>query len=1020
MPARRTRGTARSRSTSAISSGSGCPGRAPCRGTCRAAAPGRAAAARARWRPSSSDERSAQCRSSMTSSSGRCARAGATRRVTATKSRRRSVSGSPASGGAPAGRRSRSSGTSRASSAASPPSSRRELRVAHARRGAGAACRPRAVGEDLLLVAAPVEDVEAVEAGGQLGDEPRLADAAVAGHEHERRSRPRPPASACSRSRASAASRPDPGAAAPARAGRAAASAWPGAARAVARRRRAGSARSSVLVQREQLAARARCRARRAGSARNSSKATSASATLPRAAQRPRAARRAPTRGTAPPRPRAGRPARPRQLAARRAARRPARPSRAARRAAPRARARNGSSQRASSPGSSPRSAIASAVPRGAPSSPRASPAPSAARPARAPRARPRSRSRRRPGSAAASSRAALEPARPERPPQPRQRRPQQRVAARRRALLRPQRLDQLVAAHGPLAVQGQEREQQPALAPGQRVLEPLAVPLDLAGGRRGAPGPPSPHPTRAQRSSIRPVLRDPEPVEQHVVGAPRAAHPHRTGRGGLCVPSSRWSSRRAALPIALTMRPPAPITIPFWDSVSTHSSALTRIRSPRCSISSTWTSTLCGTSWRVRASTCSRTSSAREHRLRLIGDLARAGSRTGPRGAAWPGGRRARASRPPVRAETGNTSAPSTRSAAAASATTVRGWFVRSTLLTASTTGTFAAASASAIQRSPPPPTPWSALTTNSAASASPSSCSTRRCLRRGQLVARRWTPGQSVEDNPHASLGMATPRSPPALYSLSDTITTLRPTIALTSVDLPTFSGRRARRSPSGRRGRALLRLQRQHLALSASSSMPTRCSTPSITASIEVLGVGPAVGDVASRPPATTSTAPSTGNERTSVGPPCRGARRERRILPGRDELDGDVAVLDARGRGGARARRRTRSAGRASPRTSTSARSIEWGGKEGSSLEVRGGRKRRGNSRRAARLARKRRCGRAQLRRLPRRMLVVGGDDPLHELWRTTSRPEADERDPVDVARIRRDDQPRALLRAGPPA
>ena len=77
-------------------------------------------------------------------------------------------------------------------------------------------------------------------------------------------------------------------------------------------------------------------------------------------------------------------------------------------------------------------------------------------------------------------------------------------------------------------------------------------------------------------------------------------------------VPSSRWSSRRAALPIALTMRPPAPITIPFWDSVSTHSSALTRIRSPRCSISSTWTSTLCGTSWRVRASTCSRTSSAR------------------------------------------------------------------------------------------------------------------------------------------------------------------------------------------------------------------------------------------------------------------------------------------------------------------------------------------------------------------------------------------------------------------------
>ena len=71
--------------------------------------------------------------------------------------------------------------------------------------------------------------------------------------------------------------------------------------------------------------------------------------------------------------------------------------------------------------------------------------------------------------------------------------------------------------------------------------------------------------------------------------------------------------SARAAVPTARIVRPPAPTTMPFCDSVSTHTRAATTSAPPgRSSISSTSTSTACGSSCRVRASTCSRTSSAR------------------------------------------------------------------------------------------------------------------------------------------------------------------------------------------------------------------------------------------------------------------------------------------------------------------------------------------------------------------------------------------------------------------------
>ncbi len=84
---------------------------------------------------------------------------------------------------------------------------------------------------------------------------------------------------------------------------------------------------------------------------------------------------------------------------------------------------------------------------------------------------------------------AALEPAGPQRAPQPGQRRTQEGVAAGRRPVVRPERLHQLVAAHEAVAMQCQEREQQPALASGQRVLEALAVPLDLQPPAQVDPG---------------------------------------------------------------------------------------------------------------------------------------------------------------------------------------------------------------------------------------------------------------------------------------------------------------------------------------------------------------------------------------------------------------------------------------------------------------------------------------------------------------------------------------------------
>src|SRR3954453_2200419 len=128
--------------------------------------------------------------------------------------------------------------------------------------------------------------------------------------------------------------------------------------------------------------------------------------------------------------------------------------------------------------------------------------------------------------------------------------------------------------------------------------------------------------------------------------------------------------------------------------------------------------------------------------------------------------------------------------------------------------TGTGAAPSTPAIQRSPGP-MPSSALRTNSAASDSASSRSTRRCIRSVSASRGRWTPGRSTSTSCASSV-VATPRvARRVVCGLSETMAILRPTIALTIVDLPTF-GRPASATKPLRVGIHHLILHAQHLAV------------------------------------------------------------------------------------------------------------------------------------------------------------------------------------------------------------
>ena len=103
-------------------------------------------------------------------------------------------------------------------------------------------------------------------------------------------------------------------------------------------------------------------------------------------------------------------------------------------------------------------------------------PAPPA--PPRRPRAPTSQSTQASPGQDQCSSPRPDQPAVAERLAQPRQRRGE-RVAALGRPALRPQRLDELVAADRPVAVEHEVGEQQPALPPAQRAFDPPSLDLD-------------------------------------------------------------------------------------------------------------------------------------------------------------------------------------------------------------------------------------------------------------------------------------------------------------------------------------------------------------------------------------------------------------------------------------------------------------------------------------------------------------------------------------------------------------
>ena len=219
----------------------------------------------------------------------------------------------------------------------------------------------------------------------------------------------------------------------------------------------------------------------------------------------------------------------------------------------------------------------------------------------------------------------------------------------------------------------------------------------------------------------------------------------------------------------------------------------------------------------------------------------------------------------------------------AAWSATTVRARSSRSTLLTATTTRARRRARARSAMKRSPGPTPCSPLSTSSAASDSASSCSTRRCMRSVSASRGRWTPGRSTSTSWRVAV-RSRRRGSPAAWSagLSETIATLWPTSALTSVDLPTF-GRPASATKPARVGAPVTTTGSRACSASISPSsvswsMPVRCSAPWTIASRRSVGARRADHDVAELARAGDHEVVAVDRERQHVGRarPCRGAR------------------------------------------------------------------------------------------------------------------------------------------------
>ena len=273
------------------------------------------------------------------------------------------------------------------------------------------------------------------------------------------------------------------------------------------------------------------------------------------------------------------------------------------------------------------------------------------------------------------------------------------------------------------------------------------------------------------------------------------------------------------------------------------HAARGRRSRSSRGrSTSSMTTSTACGTSWNVRRSTCSRTSSASMHVARPGRSGPPAGRRTGPRAAARTRCSTSAGTPVPVRAETGKISSPTS---------SVGGLLQRQhgpravepvDLVDRDDHRQLRARAARAAMKRSPGPTPSSPLSTHQRGVGVAELALDAALHALGQRVARALHARAGRRARAACRRVVATPRiARRVVCGLSETIATLRPTIALTSVDLPTFGRpasatkpRRGVTSPAARPGARASRRRRSR------GPCPTRCSAPWTTASRRSLGV------------------------------------------------------------------------------------------------------------------------------------------------------------------------------------
>ena len=225
-------------------------------------------------------------------------------------------------------------------------------------------------------------------------------------------------------------------------------------------------------------------------------------------------------------------------------------------------------------------------------------------------------------------------------------------------------------------------------------------------------------------------------------------------------VPSSRSMARRAATPIDLIILPRAPMRIPFWDSVLGEHHGLDpgQVRARMGDVLHLDLDGMGDLLPRARQHLLA-DELGEQHRGRLVRALS-GGEVERPAGEQpdqvvhqrRDSGAGARADREDLGGDVQRLGV------AGRSAAMRRAFSARSTLLTATVTGIPARLRRPAMKRSPGP-TPCWALTMSRTPSASPSSCSTRCCIRSVSASRGRWTPGRSTRMSCQSG-PLATPR--------------------------------------------------------------------------------------------------------------------------------------------------------------------------------------------------------------------------------------------------------------------